>query len=177
MTRSLKFIIAAAAVAGLGGCAVYPDSAVYADPNYGTASTTYINNGVYDGYGYGTPGAVVAQPYVVQPAPVYIYGGGSVYRGGGGYPRAYGGRPYYGPGPVYGGRPYYGGRPEGRPPGYGGRPPNQVRPPQAQPPGQVAPPPQVRPPGQGRPPGSGQGRPPRGDGKQYIQGNGNPDRN
>ncbi|MDB5891339.1 MAG: hypothetical protein JWP47_2170 [Polaromonas sp.] len=61
--------LAAATVAGLGGCAVYPDAG-------------YGSSGAY--------GAPVVQPYEVQQ-PVYIYGS-TVYRGGYGQPRGYGGR-------------------------------------------------------------------------------------
>ena len=176
MTRSLNFIIAAAAAAGLSACAVYPDS-VYSDPGYGTTAT-YVNNGGYGGYngyngynGYGSVGAVINQPYVVeQPPPVYLYGGGNFYRGGYGYPRAYAGRPYYSPGPVYG----EGASDQGRPapakrPGFFGSmglraPPPQANPPQWQFPPQVAPAPDARPPGKDRLPGSGRGREPRGGG-------------
>lgn len=173
MTRSLKLIIAAAAAAALGGCAVYPDS-VYSDPGYGTTAT-YINNGGYGGYNgyngynsYGSAGAVINQPYVVeQPPPVYIYGGGNFYRGGYGYPRAYGGQPYYGPSPVYSGQPDNGARPAPpKTPGFFGslglrQLPPQANPPQWQFPTQVAPAPGAQPPRQGRRPGSGRGRAPR----------------
>ena len=152
MTRSFRWIVALAAVAGLGGCAVYPDAAYsnvgYSNVGYsnvGYGSTTYLNTGVVGGYG--TAGTVIAQPYVVeQSAPIYIYGGQTYRRGYGGYR----GRGFVAP-PVYGGRPHVGGRPgHVRPPGSPGhvRPPGQARPPQDHRPGYVAPAPNVRPPGQ-----------------------------
>ena len=80
MQTSSKIFFAAVVAAGLGGCAVYP----------ATGHGAYGTYGGYDGYG-----TSVGPPYVVEPAPVYIYGGGGYYGG-----RA-GGRPHR---PGYGGR-------------------------------------------------------------------------
>lgn len=85
MNTTPKLLLALAAAAGLGGCAVYPA------PGYGP---------------YESAGAVYGQPYPVQAAPVYINGSVGyqrgyapppvVVQGGRGY------RPGYGPG--YSGR-------------------------------------------------------------------------
>ena len=67
--KLLKTILPALALAGLGGCAVYPAG--------------------YDSYGYGSG------PYVTEP-PVTVYGGGSISYGGSyGYPVPVYPRGYY----------------------------------------------------------------------------------
>lgn len=106
--RVLGTCVAIGGFALLGGCVAVPG-----DPYYnGGYSQPYYDN-----------------PVVVQPAPVYIEGGG-YYEGR---------RPYYGGRPYYGDRPYYGrpGYPAVRPsypvaparPGWGGgRPGPSVQP-------------------------------------------------
>ena len=78
MKTTLKLCLALTAVAGLGGCAVYPA------PGYGP---------------YESAGAVYGQPYAVENSPVYI--NGSV-----GYQRGYAPPPVYQGGRGY--RPGYG---------------------------------------------------------------------
>lgn len=79
MNSTLRLCLALTAVAGLGGCAVYPA------PGYGP---------------YETGGAVYNEPYAVQTAPIYINGGVTYQRG---YYRNYSPPVYHG-GRGYGGR-------------------------------------------------------------------------
>ncbi|MES2943084.1 MAG: thrombospondin type 3 repeat-containing protein [Pseudomonadota bacterium] len=67
MKTAYKLALAAVALAGLGGCAVYPA------PGYG---------------GYGYDGYSTAQPAVVEQSPVYIYGT-TTYRNAYAQPRGY----------------------------------------------------------------------------------------
>ncbi|MGJ7524232.1 hypothetical protein [Variovorax sp. GB1P17] len=95
------------ATIALGGLVLLTGCAVPGDPYYG---------GGYAGGGYSSGGYYTdPAPVVVQPAPVYINGGGY-----------YGGRPYYDR-PYYDRRPYYNNRPAYPYPGV--RPGNYPRPP------------------------------------------------
>ncbi|KAF1070639.1 MULTISPECIES: hypothetical protein [unclassified Variovorax] len=106
-TRVLGLCLAAGGLALLTGCVAVPG-----DPYY---------NGGYSG-GYSDP--YYSDPVVVQPAPVYINGGGTYYD----RRPYYRDRPYYGrPAYPYPSRPGWNGNGGGRP-GWGGRPPAVVPP-------------------------------------------------